>query len=60
MGWKARGKFYEATGALRDMIPNHLFQLVAMVAMEPPVSFQAEDIRAKKAEMFKRHPAARR
>jgi glucose-6-phosphate 1-dehydrogenase len=35
------------------MIPNHLFQLVAMTAMEPPVSFEAEDIRAKKAELFK-------
>ena len=53
IGVETRGKFYEATGALRDMIPNHLFQLVAMVAMEPPVSFQAEDIRAKKAEMFR-------
>jgi glucose-6-phosphate 1-dehydrogenase len=53
IGVETRGKFYEATGALRDMIPNHLFQLVAMTAMEPPVSFDAEDIRAKKAEMFK-------
>ncbi len=53
IGVETRGKFYEATGALRDMIPNHLFQLVAMVAMEPPVSFEAEDIRAKKAEMFR-------
>jgi glucose-6-phosphate 1-dehydrogenase len=57
MGVETRGKFYEATGALRDMVPNHLFQLVAMTAMEPPVSFDAEDIRAKKAEMFKSiHP----
>jgi glucose-6-phosphate 1-dehydrogenase len=53
IGVETRGKFYEATGALRDMVPNHLFQLVAMTAMEPPVSFDAEDIRAKKAEMFK-------
>src|SRR5476649_1253394 len=53
IGVETRGKFYEATGALRDMIPNHLFQLVAITAMEPPVSFDAEDIRAKKAEMFK-------
>jgi len=57
IGVGTRGKFYEATGALRDMVPNHLFQLVAMTAMEPPVSFDAEDIRAKKAEMFKAvHP----
>jgi glucose-6-phosphate 1-dehydrogenase len=57
IGVETRGKFYEATGALRDMVPNHLFQLVAMTAMEPPVSFDAEDIRAKKAEVFKAiHP----
>ena len=57
IGVGTRGKFYEATGALRDMVPNHLFQLVAMTAMEPPVSFDAEAIRAKKAEMFKAvHP----
>jgi len=59
IGVETRGKFYEATGALRDMVPNHLFQLVAMTAMEPPVSFNAEDIRAKKAELFKAiHPLA--
>ncbi len=57
IGVEGRGRFYEQTGALRDMVPNHLFQLVAMTAMEPPVSFDAEDIRAKKAEMFKAvHP----
>src|SRR6202040_3443807 len=57
IGIEERGNFYEKTGALRDMVPNHLFQLVAMTAMEPPVSFDAEDIRAKKAEMFKAiHP----
>ena len=57
IGIEGRGNFYEKTGALRDMLPNHLFQLVAMTAMEPPVSFDAEDIRAKKAEMFKAvHP----
>jgi len=53
IGIEGRGNFYEKTGALRDMVPNHLFQLVAMTAMEPPVSFDAEDIRAKKAEMFR-------
>jgi len=53
IGIETRGNFYEKTGALRDMVPNHLFQLVAMTAMEPPVSFDAEDIRAKKAELFK-------
>jgi len=59
IGIEGRGNFYEKTGALRDMVPNHLFQLVAMTAMEPPVSFNAEDIRAKKAELFKAiHPLA--
>jgi glucose-6-phosphate 1-dehydrogenase len=52
IGIETRGKFYEATGALRDMIPNHLFQLVAMTAMEPPSSFDAEAVRSKKAELF--------
>ncbi|HTK80330.1 MAG TPA: glucose-6-phosphate dehydrogenase [Rhizomicrobium sp.] len=59
IGIEKRGRFYEATGALRDMVPNHLFQLVAMTAMEPPASFDADAIRAKKAEVFKAvHPLA--
>jgi glucose-6-phosphate 1-dehydrogenase len=57
IGIGTRGKFYEQTGALRDMVPSHLFQLIAMTAMEPPVSFDAEAIRSKKAEVFKAaHP----
>src|SRR5215468_9735288 len=52
VGVETRGKFYDGTGALRDMVPNHLFQLLAMIAMEPPVSFNAEDVRAKKTELF--------
>ena len=44
-----RGKFYEATGALRDMVPNHLFQLLSLVAMEPPQRLDAESVRAAKA-----------
>ncbi len=47
-----RGAFYDATGALRDMVPNHLFQLLAMVAMEPPNSFAAEAIRNEKAKLL--------
>ncbi len=47
-----RGSFYDATGALRDMVPNHLFQLLAMVCMEPPNSFDAEAIRNEKAKVF--------
>ena len=37
LGVGHRGSFYDATGALRDMVPNHLFQLLSLVAMEPPV-----------------------
>lgn len=47
-----RGKFYDATGALRDMVPNHLFQLLAMVGMEPPISFDAEAIRTEKGKVI--------
>ena len=47
-----RGKFYDATGALRDMVPNHLFQLLAMTAMEPPTSFTADAIRTEKAKVI--------
>ncbi len=53
VGVEGRGGFYEATGALRDMVPNHVFQLVAMTAMEPPVSFDADDVRSKKVDVFK-------
>ena len=58
VGVERRGKFYEATGALRDMVPNHLFQLLSMMAMEPPVGFDADVIRTKKAEVFAAMPAA--
>ncbi len=52
IGVEMRGGFYETTGAFRDMLPNHLFQLLGMVAMEPPNSFDAEAVRDKKAEIF--------
>jgi glucose-6-phosphate 1-dehydrogenase len=59
VGVEARGRFYEKTGALRDMMPNHLFQLLAMIGMEPPVSFDADAVRAKKTELFQAiHPIA--
>ncbi|MBY0381631.1 MAG: glucose-6-phosphate dehydrogenase [Xanthobacteraceae bacterium] len=47
-----RGSFYEATGALRDMVPNHLFQLLALVAMEPPSRFDAQSVRSEKGEVL--------
>ena len=57
VGVEHRAKFYEVTGALRDMVPNHVFTLLSMVAMEPPVGFDAASIRAKKAEVFSAMPA---
>jgi len=47
-----RGAFYDATGALRDMVPNHLFQLLSLVAMEPPAKFDAHTVRAEKGEVL--------
>jgi glucose-6-phosphate 1-dehydrogenase len=52
IGVEERGAFYEPTGALRDMVPNHLFQLLSMVAMEPPNSFDAEAVRSEKAKLL--------
>ncbi|MDY0885144.1 glucose-6-phosphate dehydrogenase [Dongia soli] len=52
VGVERRGKFYEKTGALRDMVPNHVFQLLALTAMEPPISFDADAVRDKKAEVI--------
>jgi len=47
-----RGKFYDATGALRDMVPNHLFQLLTLAAMEPPSCFDADALRSEKAKVL--------
>src|ERR1700722_9417838 len=52
VGVEERGAFYENTGALRDMVPNHLFSLLTMVAMDPPKSFDAEDVRDAKAALL--------
>jgi glucose-6-phosphate 1-dehydrogenase len=52
VGVEKRGSFYDGAGALRDMVPNHLFQLFTMMAMEPPISFDAHAVRDKKAEVL--------
>jgi glucose-6-phosphate 1-dehydrogenase len=52
LGVGHRGSFYDATGALRDMVPNHLFQLLSLVAMEPPARFDAHSVRTEKAEVL--------
>ncbi len=57
VGVEARGSFYEVTGALRDMVPNHMFQLLAMTTMEPPNSFDADAVRSEKAKVIQAiHP----
>jgi glucose-6-phosphate 1-dehydrogenase len=48
-----RGAFYEQTGVVRDMVQNHIMQLIALVAMEPPVGFQADFIRDEKTKVFR-------
>ena len=52
VGVERRGGYYETAGALRDMVPNHLFQLVSLVAMEPPVSFSANAVRDEQAKVL--------
>jgi len=52
LGVERRGKFYDATGALRDMVPNHMFQLLTLIAMEPPTCFDAQASRNEKAKVL--------
>ena len=51
-GIERRGRYYEEAGALRDMVQNHLLQVLAFVAMEPPDSLAPEDVRDRKAELL--------
>jgi glucose-6-phosphate 1-dehydrogenase len=52
IGIEDRGSYYENSGALRDMVQNHILQLLCMVAMEAPVSFDADEIRNKKLDVL--------
>jgi glucose-6-phosphate 1-dehydrogenase len=52
LGIEQRGAFYEETGALRDMVANHMLQLLSLTAMEPPVAFDADSVRNKKVELL--------
>jgi glucose-6-phosphate 1-dehydrogenase len=52
VGVEERGGYYDTAGALRDMIPNHTLQLVAMTAMEPPISFDSQAVRDEKAKVL--------
>jgi len=53
-----RGAFYDPVGALRDVVQNHLLQVLSLVAMEPPVGKTADDLRDKKVEVFRSIPDA--
>jgi glucose-6-phosphate 1-dehydrogenase len=57
VGVEQRADFYERTGALRDMTPNHLFSLLSLVAMEPPNGFDAASVMARKADVLAAIPA---
>jgi len=52
-GVEGRAAFYEETGALRDMVANHMLQLLALTAMEPPIAFEAETVREQKVQALK-------
>ncbi len=52
-GVGTRGGYYEGAGALRDMVQNHLLQLLCLVAMEPPVTFEADELRNKKLDVLR-------
>ncbi len=53
LGIGSRGQYYDHTGAMRDMLQSHLMQLLTLVAMEPPVSMDAEDLRDEKVKVLK-------
>ena len=53
LGIESRGAFYEETGASRDVLQNHLLQLVSLIAMEPPATFDAEALRDEKVKVLR-------
>lgn len=53
LGVEQRGGYYDESGALRDMVPNHIFQLVTLTAMEPPISFEADAVRDEQAKILR-------
>jgi len=53
LGVEDRGSYYDETGALRDMVQNHLLQILCLIAMEPPVSIQSESVRDEKLKVLK-------
>ena len=53
VGIEQRGGYYDKSGALRDMVPNHLFQLISLTAMEPPSSFDANAVRDEQTKVLR-------
>jgi glucose-6-phosphate 1-dehydrogenase len=53
LGVEGRGGYYEEAGALRDMVPNHIFQLISLVALEPPISFDADAVRDEQSKVLR-------
>ncbi|MCS4485488.1 glucose-6-phosphate dehydrogenase [Staphylococcus americanisciuri] len=53
LGVEDRGGYYESSGALKDMVQNHMLQMVALLAMEPPISLHSDDIRSEKVKVLK-------
>jgi glucose-6-phosphate 1-dehydrogenase len=56
LGVEQRGAYYDEVGALRDMVPNHLFQLLTLTAMEPPISFEADSVRDEQVKVLRAVP----
>ena len=53
IGIEGRGRFYERTGAIRDIVQTHMFQVLTFLAMEPPVAFSAEEVRDEKVKVLR-------
>src|SRR5437016_6572481 len=52
VGVESRGSYYDTAGALRDMVPNHIMQLISLTSMEPPISFRADAVRDEQAKIL--------
>ncbi len=53
LGVEQRGGYYDRSGAMRDMVPNHIFQLITLMAMEPPISFEADAVRDEQVKILR-------
>ena len=53
LGVELRGDYYDRAGALRDMVPNHIFQLITLMSMEPPISFDADSVHDEQTKILR-------